>query len=186
MRLAVLLMWPEALPSLTASWKDLVVLRTRLAAVHADADAPPAIAAGEPTLRIELRILLGDFDLQASVWVPNGVLTAALRGLDPVTPVPQANAWPDATATTALDVDVIRSVPVDVAVTFPSVGMTPAAILALDVGDVIRLHPTDQPLELSAGSIRIGWVRPAQHAGRTACQVLALESSRPRPASRRG
>jgi flagellar motor switch protein FliM len=168
----------QCLPSVSAAWRDLVLLRTRIAAVHADPEAPPAIAAEEPTLRIELGIALGDLSLAGALWVPNGVLTAALRRLEPTAaPSTPAASW-TAGGTPALDVDVIRSVPVDVAVTFPPVRMTPAAILALGVGDVIRLHPTDQPLELSAGDIRIGWVRPAQHAGRTACQVLALEQPR--------
>jgi flagellar motor switch protein FliM len=168
----------QCLPPMSAAWRELVALRTRVAAVHSDPEAPPAIAAEEPTLRIEMGVALGDLDLQAAVWVPNGVLTAALRGLEPAASTGAAGASWTAGGTPALDVEVIRSVPVDVAVAFSPVRMTPAAILALGVGDVIRLQPTDQPLELSAGDIRIGWVRPAQHAGRTACQVLALEQPR--------
>ena len=147
---------------------------------------PGRIAPGEPTLRIELRILLGDLDSPPRSGSPTACSPPRSAGSIRWRRSRPPSRGPTPSATTALDVDVIRTVPVDVAVTFPPVAMTPAAILALDVGDVIRLHPTDQPLELSAGSIRIGWVRPAQHAGRTACQVLALESSRPRPASRRG
>jgi flagellar motor switch protein FliM len=174
----------QCLAPIAAAWSSLVALRPRVGKVHADPDEPAAIAPGEPVLRTELEVLLGDLSLTAALWVPNGVLAAALRGLEPAAPAPSASRG--ASDGPALDVDVIRSVPVDVCVTFPPVPMTPAAILALDVGDVIRLHPTDQPLELSAGDVRIGWVRPAQHAGRTACQVLVLEDPRSHPSTSRG
>jgi len=105
------------------------------------------------------------------------VLAAAFRGIE-------ASATATALRTApregnALDLDVLRSVPVDVAVNFPAVAMTPAAILGIAVGDVIALQPVAEPLELSAGDVRIGWVQPAQHAGRTACQVTSLDHKSP-------
>lgn len=163
----------QCLPSLSIAWKSLIQLRPRLDGVHTDPEALLPIAAGEAALRVRFRVVLGTHDLESAIWIHNGMLTAAFRGLEPASP-PTGHGV-EAPTGGALAVDVLRTVPVDVTVTFPPVPMTPAAILALAPGDVIPLHPVNEPLELSAGDVRIGWVLPAQHAGRTACQVTALD-----------
>lgn len=164
------------LPSFALAWQPVVALQPRIVAAYADPEVPIPVQPGEPSLRVDIEFQFGDVALKGDLWIPNGVLAAALRGIEPLSSVGQSSV--NSSATRGVVVDVLRSVPVNITVTFPPVGMTPAAILSLEVGDVIRLHPVDQPLELSAGDIRIGWVRPAQHAGRTACQVMSLESSR--------
>lgn len=168
----------QCLASLSVAWTPLLQLRPRLVAVQTDPEALLPIAAGEPALRVRFRVVLGPHDLESAIWIPNGMLAAALRGLEPAQPVPGQRAV-DAIGGGALDVEVLRSVPIGVTVAFPPVPMTPAAILDLAVGDVIPLHPVVQPLELSAGDVRIGWVLPAQHAGRTACQVTTLDRRSP-------
>ncbi len=167
----------QCLPCLSVAWASLLPLRPTLASIDANPDAPMPIAAGEPALRVRFRVVLGTHDLESAIWIHNGVLAAALRGHEPNAP---ASVHQRTTSDGgALDVAVLRSVPVDVAVTFPVVPMTPAAILSLSVGDVIPLHSVEEPLELNAGDVRIGWVRPARHGGRTACQVTSLDHRPP-------
>lgn len=167
----------QCLPCLAVPWSSLLALRPALGSISADPEAVLPIGAGEPALRVRFRVVLGPHDLESSIWIHNGVLAAAFRGLDPAAATPSRVTGVHHSG--ALDVDVLRSVPVDVAVNFPTVPMTPAAILSLAVGDVIPLRPVDEPLELNAGEVRIGWVQPAQHAGRTACQVTSLDHRSP-------
>jgi len=157
-------------PSITDSWRPLVRVHPEVIGLTSDA-THLAVSPGEPILRVDLQFELGGNELALDIWVPNSVLATALRGLEPALP-----SAPPAASTSFRDVivDVLRSVDVELTVEFPPVRMRSADILAVEVGDTIRLQSTSEPLILRAGDVVLGTVRPARRDDRTACQVTSV------------
>ena len=178
-------------PSITDSWRPLVRVHPQVIGLTSDV-TQLSVSPGEPILRVDLQIELGGNEMALDIWVPNSVLATALRGLEPAMP-----SSPPVASTSFRDVivDVLRSVDVELTVEFPPVRMRSADILAVEVGDTIRLQSTSEPLILRAGDVTLGWVRPARRDGRTACQVTSVlqvplttnrpAQNRPAPTTRR-
>jgi flagellar motor switch protein FliM len=67
----------------------------------------------------------------------------------------------------------LQSVPVDVAVRFTPVQLTPTDILGLSVGDVLPLgHPTARPLSVTAADVVFAHAVPGAQGKRLACLVV--------------
>jgi len=74
----------------------------------------------------------------------------------------------------------LNEVPVDVAVRFPPVRLTPAEIVSLEVGDVLPLpHGTDADLTVTVGEVPCFLGRPARRGKRLACQITATKPEVP-------
>lgn len=75
-------------------------------------------------------------------------------------------------------VDLVDEVPVDVSVRFASRSMTSDRILALQVGDVVRLHhPADRPLDVVASGVVCAHGIAGTQGPRAACLVVSTEPS---------
>ncbi len=152
------------------AWRPVVAVSTRLTSVTCDPEVVEDLPLADPFLRIHLTVTVEGTPYPADLWLPNGVLTAALRAVDPVAarsnPMPRSAVR--ATLTAALS-----DIPVDVRVAFPEISMTPTDILGLRRGDVLTLGTADTCLRLHVGGMDIGTVRPARNGDRTACVVLS-------------
>lgn len=75
-------------------------------------------------------------------------------------------------------VDLVDDVPVDVSVRFASRAMTSERILALQVGDVVRLHhPADRPLDVVASGVVCARGVAGTQGPRAACLIVSAEHS---------
>ena len=152
------------------AWRPVVTVSTRLAAVTCDPEVVEDLPLADPFLRIHLTVTVEGSPYPADLWLPNGVLTGALRAVDPAgpksAPVPRAAVRAKLTAA-------LSDIPVDVRVAFPEISMTPTEILGLRRGDVLTLGAADTCLRLHVGGMDIGTVRPARNGDRTACVVLS-------------
>ncbi|MDA8034661.1 MAG: FliM/FliN family flagellar motor C-terminal domain-containing protein, partial [Actinomycetota bacterium] len=70
----------------------------------------------------------------------------------------------------------LLSVPVEVKLAYPPIGLTPAELLGLRVGDVIHLAQCDpgtpQTLPLSLGEVPFGTGLLVEHGNRLACTIV--------------
>lgn len=159
------------LPSIDAAWGALLELSAQVSGVTTDsAEALAVFAPGEPVLRVALSWELGGATHAADVWIPHGVLAAALRGHEPAAEetTVRSTAYRDLIEAT------LQCVDVDLCVAFPPVPVRSATLMTLRPGDIIHLSPTSAPLVLRAGRVQLGEVRPARSNGRTACQITSL------------
>ncbi|HEX7106894.1 MAG TPA: FliM/FliN family flagellar motor switch protein [Acidothermaceae bacterium] len=67
----------------------------------------------------------------------------------------------------------LSDVPVDVAVEFSQIALTPREILSLAVGDVLPLrHPTNSPLRITSGGMAFAYGVPGSTGKHVACRVV--------------
>ena len=72
----------------------------------------------------------------------------------------------------------LRDVPVDVAVEFSKVALTPSEILSLAVGDVLPLHQrTNEPLRITSGGVTFAHAVPGSTGKHVACRVVEPPAS---------
>jgi flagellar motor switch protein FliM len=70
----------------------------------------------------------------------------------------------------------VMTVSLRVDLTLPPIELTPEAVAALDVGDVIRLrHPLSRPLELTADGVPVAKARIGRSHSRLACVIVPSE-----------
>lgn len=160
--------------SVDAAWSPLATITTTIRHVGADPETLGELPGNEPFLRIDVDMALDGERHAVDLWLPNSALAGAVRGFDS-TP---AASHPPPKPTTAGDggagmAGVLAEVPVEATVNFRPVPMSPAAILSIHAGDVIKLGPVDQTLSLQVGAVELGAVRPARNGTRTACQVVS-------------
>ncbi|MFN8051646.1 MAG: FliM/FliN family flagellar motor C-terminal domain-containing protein [Acidimicrobiales bacterium] len=85
-----------------------------------------------------------------------------------------AVALADADVSRQVMTSVLADVVVEAVVTFPPVQVPSHTVLALGVGDVVKLgYGTDQPLPLHVDGHHLADVRPARAGTEVACQVVA-------------
>jgi flagellar motor switch protein FliM len=67
----------------------------------------------------------------------------------------------------------LRDVPVDVAVEFSKVALTPSQILGLAPGDVLPLHQrTNEPLRVTSGGVTFAYAVPGSTGRHVACRIV--------------
>ena len=164
--------------SIDTAWAPICALTTSITLVGTQPEVVGSLPLTEPFLRVDLAMELDGTAHQIDLWMPTGALAGALRSVESSAPVVVSPSVTPNQTRQALG-NVLAEVPVRANVVFPSVPMTPAAILGLEPGDLITLGPTDQPLPLRVGPVEFGSVRPARNGTRTACQVISTLQHRP-------
>lgn len=157
---------------LDGAWAGLAGVTSRIGDVGTDVELLDQLPLDEPFLRVELDMELDGAAHDLEIWMPNSALAGAVRGIESIVaaaPSPAVRATQTRVALCAA----LSEVSVEATVAFREVPMSPAAILSLNPGDLIRLGPTDQTLALRVGTVELGAVRPARNGTRTACQVVS-------------
>lgn len=165
----------HCMPATDQAWAELLQVRSRISTISVDTELLATLPLGDPFLRVDISADIGDRRHALDIWMPNGLLTSALRAFEPtVTASAPTRASALSRATLAR---VLTAVPVTATVNFAPVRMTSAAILSLQLDQMIPLGSVETPLSLEIGTTRIAQVRPARDGQRTACQVISVTQS---------
>jgi len=167
----------HCMPATDRAWGELLEVRSQINTVSTDTELLSTLPLGDPFLRVDIAADIGDRRHALDIWMPNGLLTSALRAFEPkLTATAPSRSSAMSRSTLAR---VLTAVPVRATVNFPPVQMTSASILSLTLGEVIPLGSVDAPLSLEIGSTQIALVRPARAGQRTACQIVSIVQSPP-------
>ena len=164
-----------ALRELPPSFAPVISLGLGAISLLASAMFLQAINPTEGCLLLGLHLYLGDDGpYDASICMPLSLLLPildALERLDRVEPGEEEDlAGRDLRAR-------LLEMPCDLTVCFPDVKLSPAELLSLTPGDVIRLdRPEGLPLLLSLKGVYVGKVVPTQRGRRLACMVVESEA----------
>ena len=156
-------------------WSELLEIRSQINTVSTDTDLLSTLPLGDPFLRVDISVDIGGRRHALDIWMPNGLLTSALRAFEPSLTAPAPSRSSALSRSTLAKV--LSAVPVRATVNFPPVRMTSGSILSMNVGEVIPLASIDTPLSLEIGSTEIALVRPARAGQRTACQIVSIVES---------
>jgi flagellar motor switch protein FliM len=154
------------------AWSELLEVRSEIAALSIEADLISRLPLGDPFLRVDIAADIGGHRHMLDIWMPNGLLTSALRAFEPKAMAITPRRPSDLSRSTLAKV--LTAVPVQATVNFAPVRMTSASILSLSLGEVIQLGSVDTPLSLEIGATQFALVRPARAGQRTACQVMSI------------
>lgn len=157
------------------AWSGLLEVRSEIHALSVDADLISTLPLADPFLRVDIAADIGDRRHTLDIWMPNGMLTSALRAFEPKVVTVTQTRPSDLSRSTLTKV--LTAVPVQATVNFAPVSMTSASILSLSLGEVIQLGSVDTPLSLEIGATPFALVRPARSGQRTACQVISIVDS---------
>lgn len=161
----------RALGELRYAFAAILPLRPQLGALEVNPQFAQAAAATDV-------MVVATFDMQVGSSTGAATLALPFASLAPRLPVPGTaavsaeQAAVRAAARTAM-ASGMQSVPLDVAVRFAALPMSPDRVLALAVGDVVMLeHTSDTPLDVVAADVTFARAVAGARGTRLACLVV--------------
>ncbi|NYJ16904.1 flagellar motor switch protein FliM [Nesterenkonia sandarakina] len=159
----------ETLEDLHYSLGGMLPTSIAVDAIHYNAQFAQAAAKSDLMLTAVFSIRVGERTVRATVALPGEAVLPQLGEGSPVQVEDHA-------------ADLLREhlpqVSLQLALGITDAQVTPAQILNLAVGDVLRLpHPAHRPLHLSVDGQRLGTAAAGTHSGRIAAVVVSTEES---------
>lgn len=162
----------RALTALAYAFEPILPLGAEISGVHHDPQFVQALGASDMVLTAALTIAVAGAEQHASVTMPLDPVAARLQ---PASQLRARSAEQERAAQAAVQAltSALDDVPVQVSAALAPVRLRPSALLALSVGDVLRLpHLTDRPLELVSNGVTVAHGVAARRGGRLACLVV--------------
>lgn len=164
-----------ALADLRYAFAAVVPLEVRVGSVQYNPQFVQAASASDPVIVAAFELRYGESVAGATLMIPADVLLASLRAGE-TADKRTAEELREAERAHELLAEAVRTVPVPVAVRFKPLTVRPREVLALAVGDVLRLeHPTSRPLDVVVNEQLLARAATGTQGSRLACMVVATE-----------
>lgn len=152
------------------AFDGLVALHPEVIGIEANPQFAQAAAPSDVFVVASFQMNVGDQEGAATLAMP-------FSGLYPVLEAaasPKRGDRRDLAARSALALQArLSDVPVDVAIEFNRVSLTPRQILSIGVGDVVPLgQPTSAPLHVTSGGVTFAYAVPGTTGKNAACRIV--------------
>ncbi|MFA5566293.1 MAG: flagellar motor switch protein FliM [Acidimicrobiia bacterium] len=170
----------RALGELTFSFESVERIEPTILGYESNPQFVQVAAPSDMTVVVTFDMKIGREENKATLCFTYSALQPILDAMASVTSHGQQGRQDIALARAQLS-ERMLDVPVDMAIEFVPTKLTSAAIVELEVGDVIGLgHPTDVALTASVGGTPTFKVRAARAGKRLACQIVENIDGKPR------
>lgn len=170
----------RALAELTYSFESVAQIEPAILGYESNPQFVQVAGPSDMTVVVTLEMKVGREDNKATLCFTYSALQPILDTIASVSSHGQPGRNDIALARAQLSERMLE-VPVDVAIEFAPTKLTSAAIVELEVGDVIALgHPTSKELTATVGGTPTFQVRAARAGKRLACQIVENVEPKPR------
>ena len=170
----------RVLRELRYAFDSLARLEPAIGAVEYNPQFAQVAAATDMVIVASFDVRVGADECVATMCLPFSELTALLEAKLGASATSERERAAREAARASLTAS-LGSVPVDVAVRFEPVRLTPAALVGLEVGDVLSLsHPVSLPLAVKAADMTFAHAVPGAQGRRLACLVVERDDPTPR------
>ncbi|MHB1740433.1 MAG: flagellar motor switch protein FliM [Actinomycetes bacterium] len=154
------------------AFEPVVRLHPRLSAVEYNPQFVQAAGPADMVVVLSFEVRIGTQGAAATICLPYAALVTQL-GLTAERAMGSEREREAREAARAQVARRLRDVPVETAVCFAPVRLTPAQVLALAPGDILPLgHPTRMPLRVTAADVTFAHAVPGSRGRRVACRVV--------------
>jgi flagellar motor switch protein FliM len=156
---------------LSRTWEDLMQTPLSLADMETQLQNIQLAPSSEPTLAITIELRTEGTSSTLTILLPHRSIESVLEHLSTGHYGDAADVSPDAQTEEAVR-DALRGIAVEVRAEIGSLELTVDEVVALSVGDVVRLGPASAGGTLYADSVPIHRTKPGRNGNRRAVEIL--------------